>query len=87
MEVYPKNTYGEETEQKIETKEMPIWIVTIKIPRKLMTNIERGYADIAGEKLDLEDIEQAENENLEQGVNAPEMEQMETMSPAEEMPV
>jgi len=84
LEVYPKNTYGDDSEQKIKTQEMPIWIVTIKIPRKLMSSVERGYADIAGEKLDLEDIEQAENENLEQGAIAPEMEQMASV---EEMPV
>ena len=66
---------------------MPIWIVTIKIPRKLMTTIERGSAEFAGEKLDLEDIEAAEQENLQQSAVAPEMEQMEQMAPAEEMPV
>ena len=54
---------------------MSIWIVNIKIPRKLMTNIERGYVEFEGEKLDMEDIEQAEQENLDQATIAPEMEQ------------
>ena len=58
-----------------ETKEMSIWIVNIKIPRKLMTNIERGYVELEGEKIDLEDIDQVEQENLEQAAVAPGMEQ------------
>jgi len=75
LDVYPKKADGQEAHQKIETKEMPIWIVNIKIPRKLMTNIERGYVELEGEKLDLEDIESAEQENLGQAAVAPEMEQ------------
>ena len=73
LDVYPKKADGQEAHQKIETKEMSIWIVNIKIPRKLMKNIERGYVEFEGEKLDMEDIEQAEQENLGQVVNAPEM--------------
>ena len=72
---YPKNASGTDTEQKIETKEMSIWIVNIKIPRKLMTNIERGYVELEGEKINLEDIDQVEQENLEQAAVAPGMEQ------------
>ena len=87
LETYPKKSLGQETKQEIKTQEMPIWIVTIKIPRKLMTTIERGSAEFAGERLDLEDIEAAEQENLQQSAVAPEMEQMEQMAPAEEMPV
>ena len=55
---------------------MSIWIVNIKIPRKLMTNIERGYVELEGEKIDLEDIYQVEQENLEQAAVAPGMEQV-----------
>ena len=80
LETYPKKAGGQHTEQQIDTTEMSIWIVTIKIPRKLMTNIERGYIELEGEKLDLEDLEKEEHENLDQlpiapqGM-APEMEQ------------
>ena len=73
--VYPKKADGQAVNQEVETKEMPIWIVNIKIPRKLMTNIERGYVELEGEKLDLEDIESVEQENLQQAAVAPEMEQ------------
>ena len=73
LNVYPKKAGEQEVHQKVETKETPIWIVNIKIPRKLMTNIERGYVELEGEKLDLEDIEQAEQENLAQAAAAPEM--------------
>ena len=73
LDVYPKKADGQEAHQQIETKEMSIWIVNIKIPRKLMTNIERGYVEFEGEKLDMEDIEKAEQENLDQAATAPEM--------------
>ena len=73
LDVYPKKADGQEAHQQIETKEMSIWIVNIKIPRKLMTNIERGYVEFEGEKLDMEDIEKAEQENLDQAATTPEM--------------
>ena len=56
LATYPKNVSASFQEQQVETKEMPIWIVSIKIPRKLMTNVERGLAEFAGEDLDMEDI-------------------------------
>ena len=77
LQGYPKNraNTGEQEDSEIKTQESRIWIVNIKIPRKLMTNIERGYAEFAGEKIDFEDIEEAENSNLEQAATAPEMSQ------------
>tara|TARA_B100000809_G_C15016180_1_gene486745 strand:- start:131 stop:682 length:552 start_codon:yes stop_codon:yes gene_type:complete len=74
LESYPKKVNIEsDSVSEIETKEMRIWIVTIKIPRKLMGRVERGYIELQGEKLNLEDIEKAEYENLDQAAAAPEM--------------
>ena len=72
LDVYPKKAGGPTSgPDGVETKEMPIWIVNIKIPRKLMIHIERGYVELEGEKLDLEDIEQAEQDDLGQAAVAP----------------
>jgi hypothetical protein len=71
LEAYPK--IAGKSDHKVETKEMAIWIVNIKIPRKLMTNIERGYVEFEGEKIDLENLDKAEQENLDQAAVAPEM--------------
>ena len=71
LEVYPKKAGGLDSDQKIDTKEMSIWIVNIKIPRTLMKNIERGYVEYEGEKLDMEDIEQQEQESLGQAMAPP----------------
>jgi hypothetical protein len=73
LNVYPKKSGEQEMHKIVETKELPIWIVNIKIPRTLMTNIERGYLELEGEKLDMEDIEQAEEESLGQPPMSPEM--------------
>jgi len=72
-----------ESNFEIDTVDTPIWIITIKMPRKLMSNIERGYMEYQGEKLDMEDIEKAEQENLEQAAAAPEMGQEIEQTPIE----
>jgi len=41
-----------------------IWFVKITIPLELMDDIKQGSIDIAGEVIDLEDIEDAYNEDL-----------------------
>lgn len=37
----------------------PIWLVEITMPKKLMKEIHQGSVELEGEKLDVEDIEQA----------------------------
>jgi len=56
---------------KIEVDVSKIWIVTFIIPKRLMGDIERGYIELQGETIDMEDIENAENENLEQASIVP----------------
>lgn len=42
-----------------KTKTVPIWLVTITMPKSLMTEIQRGSVELENEKLELEDIETA----------------------------
>lgn len=42
-----------------KTKKVPIWLVTITIPKDLMTEIQKGSVEVENEKLDLEDLSQA----------------------------
>lgn len=76
LESYPKTTPHNDkpNQDKVETLETPIWIVTIKMPRQLMTDIERGSIEYAGEDIDLQDVVDAEQQNLDQAAAAPEME-------------
>ena len=76
LESYPRRPVGDNTNyEDIKTIELPIWTVTIKIPRDLMTSIERGSIEYAGETIDLQDVEEAEQQNLDQASAAPEMEE------------
>lgn len=63
------------------TKAHKIWLVTIKMPKDLMNEIEQGSVEIEGEIYDLETIDQAyeddlddgkseENQNKQAGINA-----------------
>jgi hypothetical protein len=47
-------------------KKVPVWLVTIVMPKKLMQEIQQGSLELEGATLDLEDIEQA----YEQGQDA-----------------
>ena len=40
----------------------PIWVVTITMPKKLMSDIQQGSIELEGETLDLEEIETAYEE-------------------------
>ena len=49
-----------------KTKKVPIWLVTITIPKKLMSEIHQGSIEVENEKLDLDDIEQAYEEGVDE---------------------
>jgi len=76
LQTYPKTDVDADNTNydNIKTTTTPIWLVTIRIPRRLMSDIERGSIEYAGEKIDLQDVEDAETQNLEQATAAPEME-------------
>src|SRR5574343_2090353 len=42
----------------------PIWIVTINMPKALIKDITKGSVEIMDQEIDLEDIDQAYEENL-----------------------
>ena len=57
------NDYKENTNYpKLEVS--PIWIVEIRIPRKLMEDIYRGTVEVEGEQLDFSDIDEAYFEDI-----------------------
>lgn len=59
-----------------QTKSFPIWLVELTIPKHLMADITRGAVELENDALDVEDIEQA----YEQGID-----QQETTADAEEI--
>ena len=42
----------------------PIWLVEIKMPRTIMSDIYRGTMELEGEKIDLDDINSAYQQDL-----------------------
>lgn len=53
----------------------PIWLVEITMPKKLMKEIHQGSVELENEKLDVEDIEQAYEEGMDDNVYKTEEEQ------------
>ena len=47
----------------------PIWIVEITLPKNLMNDIYRGSIDIEGDSLDLEELEQAYDQGVDDEMN------------------
>ncbi len=69
--VYPvkiesPDDYRDDGSRKARLAKMPIWLVKIVMPKKLMYDIQQGSVEIEGETIDLEDIESAYEENLDQ---------------------
>lgn len=59
-----------------KTKKVPIWLVTITIPKKLITEIQQGSVEVENENLDTKEIEQAyedgaDNEVMQTGNETP----------------
>jgi hypothetical protein len=42
-----------------KTKKVPIWLITITVPRNLISDIEKGTIEVESESLDLEELGQA----------------------------
>lgn len=49
-----------------KTKKVPIWLVTITMPKKLMTEMQKGSVEVENEKLDLEDLDQGYETGIDQ---------------------
>ena len=52
--------------RKAKLTEVPIWIVTIRMPQELISDIESGSLEIANEEYDLEDIQSAYKQDIDQ---------------------
>lgn len=50
--------------KKAKLEKKPIWIVRIKMPKKLMQEIYQGFIELEGETVDLDDIDSAYEDNL-----------------------
>jgi hypothetical protein len=66
--------------------ERPIWVVTITIPKKLMSDIEQGSIELEGETLDQEDIEQAYETGADEDVYKTSDEQQNAQAQPEQLP-
>jgi hypothetical protein len=49
-----------------KTKTVPIWLVTITMPKKLINEIHQGSIEVENEKLDIDDVEEAYEEEADQ---------------------
>jgi len=47
-----------------QLRELPIWLVTINMPKALIKDITRGSIEIMDQEIDLEDLDQSYEENL-----------------------
>ena len=66
-------------------KKVPIWLVKIVMPKKLMQEIQQGSLELEGATLDLEDIEQAYEEGNDAEAGYDEQDQQE-QTPNDEQP-
>lgn len=51
-------------------KKVPVWLVTIVMPKKLMQEISQGSLELESQTIDLEDVEQAYEEGDESTINS-----------------
>ena len=49
--------------------DVPVWLVDITMPKELIADIEQGSLEIAGEETDLEDIQNAYQQGIDQEAN------------------
>jgi hypothetical protein len=66
--------------------EKPVWLVEIEMPKSLMTDIRTGSIELEDQDIDLEDLDQAYEEDLDQQQyrddNNNEQQQPDTLAPA-----
>lgn len=47
---------------------VPVWIITIRMPQELVSDIERGSLEIASEDYDIEDVQNAYQQDIDNNV-------------------
>jgi hypothetical protein len=62
----PSDTEGDETHQpkKAQEKRIPVWLVTIEMPRKFIDEAYEGILEFEDEEVDIEDITAAWDEEI-----------------------
>jgi hypothetical protein len=58
---------GQEQRKKAKERTVPVWLVTIKMPRKFVDDAYEGVLQLEDEEVDIEDINAAWDEDLEDG--------------------
>lgn len=48
---------------------VPVWVIEIRMPQELIADIEQGSLEIAGEEVDMEDIQNAYQQGIDQKAN------------------
>lgn len=61
---YPIKATCDEGETRATMHSASIWLVTITMPKKLMYDIQQGSAEVEGQTVELDDIESAYEDNL-----------------------
>lgn len=61
----------------------PVWLVTITLPKKLMSDIQQGSIELENETLDADDIETAYEQGMDDDVNKTPEEQQNAQQPAQ----
>lgn len=73
-----------------KTVTSPVWLVTITMPKRLMSDIQQGSVELEDETLEAEDIEEVEEEGLDdaehQGLEQSIDQQSDPMSPTGQQP-
>ena len=66
--------------------EREIWLVRIQVPKELMNDIREGSVDLAGENINLDDLDAAYSDDLDkEGTNEEEMSPGQAPAPGPEM--
>lgn len=60
------NDFRDDGSRKAKLTPVKIWLVEIAMPQELIADIEQGSIEIAGEEVDLEDINDAYQQGLDQ---------------------
>lgn len=71
-EIESPDDFRDDGSRKGKLMPVKIWLVTIKMPQELIADIEQGSIEIAGEDIDLEDLNSAYQQGLDQDANTKE---------------
>ena len=64
VEIKSPSDYRPTGGHKAKLVDYPIWYVTMMLPKKLLSDIKQGSVDIAGEEVDLSDLQQSMEKGL-----------------------